>query len=67
MLGVSRQTIENRFAEFNLSNDHKFSDIDDDFLDAHTQRIIAHFPRSGRYVEIKLSHLKGCFTIYSHF
>ena len=47
MLGVSKRTVENRMAEFNLTNQNRFSDIDDSSLDAHTERIIGIFPRSG--------------------
>lgn len=47
MLGVSKRTIENRFSEFNLTNRRRFSDIDDQSLDVHVQRIVSHFPRSG--------------------
>ena len=47
MLGVSRRTVENRMAEFNLTNENRFSDVDDNSLDAYTERIIGLFPRSG--------------------
>ena len=47
MLGVSTRTVENRMAEFNLTNENRFSDIDDNSLDAYTERIIGLFPRSG--------------------
>ena len=48
MLGVSRRTVENRMAEFNLTNHTRFSDIDDSSLDAYTERIIGLFPRSSK-------------------
>ena len=48
MLGVTKRTIENRFAEFNMTNQERFSDIDDSFLDAYVERVISHFPRSGK-------------------
>ena len=47
MLGVSKRTVENRMAEFHLTNQNRFSDIDDGSLDVHTQHIIGIFPRSG--------------------
>lgn len=47
MLGVSKRTVENRLAEYNMTNRQRFSDIDDQSLDAYVHRIIAHFPRSG--------------------
>ena len=34
MLGVSLHTVENRFAEYNMTNVCRYSDIEDDFLDA---------------------------------
>ena len=49
MLGVSKRTIENRLAEFNLTNRNRYSNIDDDLLDAHTEHIISLFPRSGMF------------------
>ncbi len=55
MLGVSRRTVENRTAEFNLTNANRFSDIDDNSLDAYTERIIGLFPRSGK--------IKKCFML----
>ena len=39
MLGVSRHTVENRMAEFNLTNENRFSDIDDSSLDAYTDPV----------------------------
>lgn len=47
MMGVSLRTIENRFAEYNLTNVGRFSDIDDASLDIYVEHIVAHFPRSG--------------------
>jgi hypothetical protein len=49
MLGVSKRTVENRMAEFDLTNQNRFSDIDDSSLDAYTERVIGLFPRSGIY------------------
>lgn len=54
MLGVSKRTVENRFAEFNLTRIERFSDIDDGSLDVYTKRIIAHFPRSGTVSDLSL-------------
>lgn len=48
MLGVSKRTVENRLAEYNLTNRQRFSDIDDDSLDVYVERIVAYFPRSGK-------------------
>ena len=42
MLGVSKRTIENRMAEYELTNKSRYSDIEDDFLDSLIQRIILH-------------------------
>ena len=50
MLDVSKWTVENRMAEYNLTNQNRFSDIDDGSLDIYTQRIIEIFPRSGNSV-----------------
>lgn len=47
MLGVSQRTVENRLAEYNMTNIQRFSNIDDGSLDVYVQRIVAHFPRSG--------------------
>ncbi|XP_028513042.1 uncharacterized protein LOC114574497 [Exaiptasia diaphana] len=47
MLGVSKRTIENRMREYELTNTSRYSDIHDDILDAHVQRILTNFPRSG--------------------
>ena len=47
MLGVSLRTIENRLSEYNMTNSDRYSEIDDVLLDAHVERIVAHFPRSG--------------------
>ena len=41
MLGVSKRTVENRMAEYHMTNRNRYSDIDDNSLDAHTERIIA--------------------------
>ena len=48
MLGVSKRTVENRMAEYHMTNRNLYSDIDDDSLDAHTEHIIANLPRSGK-------------------
>ena len=48
MLGVSKRTIENRMAEYELTNKTLYSDIEDDFLDSLIQRIMTNFPRSGK-------------------
>ena len=48
MLGVSKRTIENRMAEYELTNKSRYSDIEDDFLDSLIQRIMTNFPRSGK-------------------
>lgn len=47
MLGVSKRTVENRFAEFNMTRIERYSDIDDSSLDVYTKHIITLFPRSG--------------------
>ena len=47
MLGVSKRTVENRFAEFNLTRIERFSDMDDNTLDVYIERILKYFPRSG--------------------
>ncbi|KAJ7379552.1 hypothetical protein OS493_015347 [Desmophyllum pertusum] len=47
MLGVSKRTIENRMAEYELTNKSRYSDIENDFLDSFVQRIMTNFPRSG--------------------
>ena len=47
MLGVSKRTVENRFAEFNMTRIDRYSDIDDSSLDVYTKHIITLFPRSG--------------------
>ncbi len=49
MLGVSVRTVENRFAEYNMTNVYRYSDIDDSSLDVYVQHIVANFPRSGEY------------------
>lgn len=51
MLGVSLRTIENRFAEYNMTNVYRYSDIDDGSLDIYVQRTVANFPRSGEYMQ----------------
>ena len=40
MLGVSKRTIENRLAEFNLTRIERFSDMDDGTLDTYIEHII---------------------------
>ena len=47
MLGVSKRTVENRFAEFNMTHIERYSDIDDSSLDVYTKHIITLSPRSG--------------------
>ncbi len=47
MLGVSNRTVENRFAEFNLTRIERFSDMDDNTLDVYIERILKYFPGSG--------------------
>ena len=47
MLGVSQRTVENRLAEYNMTNIQRFSKIDNGLLDVYVQCIVAHFPRSG--------------------
>ena len=49
MLSLSLRTIENRFAEYNMTNVYHYSDIDDGSLDIYVQRTAAHFPRSDEY------------------
>ena len=48
MLEVSKRTIENRMAEYELTNKTPYSDIEDDFLDSLIQLIMTNFPRSGK-------------------
>ena len=48
MLGVSKRTIENRMAEYELTNKSRYTDIGDDFLDSLVQRAMSNFPRSGK-------------------
>ena len=50
MLGVSKRTVENRMAEFELTNRSRYSNIDDVMLDAHVERIIAILARSGTWL-----------------
>lgn len=47
MLGVSKRTVENRMQEYKMTNISRYHNIDDDLLDAHVQRILTNFPRSG--------------------
>ncbi len=47
MLGVSRRTVENRMAEYHMTNRTQYSNIDDDMLDAYIECIITYMPRSG--------------------
>ena len=47
MLEVSKRTVENRFAEFNMTRIERYSDIDDSSHDIYTKHIIMLFPRSG--------------------
>ncbi len=58
MLDVSLRTVENRFMEYNMTNRTHYSDIDDGSLDAHVERIVALFPRSGNVCFLELSHNK---------
>lgn len=48
MLGVSKRTIENRIAEYELTNKSRYTDIGDDLLDSFVQRAMTNFPRSGK-------------------
>ena len=48
MLGVSKRTIENLMAEYELTNKSRYSDMEDDFLGSLIQRIMTNFPRSGK-------------------
>ena len=48
MLGVSQRTIENRMAEYALTNKSQFSHIEDDLLDSFIQRIMTNLPPSGK-------------------
>ena len=61
MLGVSKRTIENRLAEFNLTQIERFTDMDDGTLDTYIERIITNFPRSGKKRYITHSTL---YTVY---
>ena len=47
MLGVSKRTVENRMAEYEITNRSRYSNIDNDMIDAYIERIIANLPRSG--------------------
>ncbi|XP_028406849.1 uncharacterized protein LOC114529291 [Dendronephthya gigantea] len=61
MLGVSLRTIENRMAEYNMTNASRYSNIDDECLDIYVQRIVGHFPRSGeKTIEGELRSLGVC-------
>lgn len=48
MLGVSKRTVENRIAEYELTNRSRYSDIDDDMLDSFVKHIMVNLPRSGK-------------------
>ena len=48
MLGVSKRTVENRVAEYELTNRSRYSVIDDEMLDSFVQRIMVNLPRSGK-------------------
>ncbi len=48
MLGVSKRTVENRMAEYELTNRSRYSDIDDDILDSFVKFTMDTFPRSGK-------------------
>ena len=48
MLGVSKRTIENRMAEYELTNRSRYSDIEDEMLDSFVQNIMVNLPRSGK-------------------
>ena len=64
MLGVSKRTIENRMAEYELTNKSRYSDIENDFLDSFVQRIMTNFPRSGKgYTLIKGNVLNSTRTL----
>lgn len=47
MLGVSKRTVENRIAEYELTNRSRYSAIDDDMLDSFVKNIMVNLPRSG--------------------
>ena len=51
MLGVSKRTVENRLAGFNLTRIERFSDMDDGTLDTYIEHI-TYFPRSGKKIYI---------------
>ena len=46
--GVSKRTIENRMAEYHMTNIDRYSDIDDGMFQSFVPRIIANFQRSGK-------------------
>ena len=48
MLGVSKHTVENRIAEYELTNWSRYSDIDNDMQDSFVKHIIVNLPRSGK-------------------
>jgi len=48
MPGVSKRTVKNRIAEYELTNRSRFSDIDDDILDSFVKNIMVNLPRSGK-------------------
>ena len=48
MLGVSKRTVENRMAEYALTNKSRYTDIWYDLLDSFVQRAMTNFPRSGK-------------------
>ena len=48
MLGVSKRTVENRIADYELTNRSRYSDIDDDMLDSFVKHIMVNLPRSGK-------------------
>ena len=52
MLGVSKRTIERRMTQLLLANRSQYTDIEDDMLDSFVPRIIANFPRSGKWQQI---------------
>jgi hypothetical protein len=54
MFGVSLRTVENRLAEYNMTNRNRYSDIDNGSLDAHVGRIVSLFPRSGNLYSIAI-------------
>ena len=65
MLGVSLRTVENRFAEYNMTNVYRYSNIEDEFLDAYVQRVVSHFPRSGECIIAMHIYLNGACKLIS--